>query len=171
MGATVMMRDQPLDQMPPERFDPHTEYYRERLATTKAEIERLRSLDAGQIEAEAEADYQQAVARVTESNAKSDDLRIRYQSMLDRVKAWAPPTDQHAGLRDFMLQQLTESLNFDCGLLDMPERSINWIGERLVDLTRDVVSMEHHLADEIRRTDERNKWLADLRTSVPMPVK
>lgn len=37
----------------------------------------------------------------------------RMKNMLDKVNAWAPPTPDHQGLKDFMIQQLTDSIKCD----------------------------------------------------------
>lgn len=34
--------------------------------------------------------------------------------MLDQVQLWQPPTDDHMGLKEFMIQQIEESIKFDC---------------------------------------------------------
>ena len=45
---------------------------------------------------------------------------VRLNDMLTQVRAWTPPTTDHAGLKDFMIQQLTVSMPGECAI--PPER-------------------------------------------------
>jgi len=45
---------------------------------------------------------------------KNKDLLIKYQYMLKKANEWQPPTSDHIKLKDFMIQQISESIKHDC---------------------------------------------------------
>lgn len=97
-------------------------------------------------------------------------MKARYETMLAQVSAWEPPTPEHNGLKDFMLQQITESIKFDCSsdYDDPPTRvpGALWLHQR-IERTRDRIS--RHAAEyekEVERTEGRNRWLKALRDSL-----
>jgi len=45
---------------------------------------------------------------------KSNDMAHRYEQMLCRARAWVPPSKEHENLKQFMIDQLVGSIQFDC---------------------------------------------------------
>lgn len=41
-------------------------------------------------------------------------LKAKYEAMLARVYAWTPPTPDHNNLKQFMIDQITDSIKHDC---------------------------------------------------------
>lgn len=98
--------------------------------------------------------------------------KVRYEAMIAQVEAWATKAE---GIRDFMLQQLRESIEWDCSdrhEREAPERLTGevWRAAKLKRASRDLGYHENERAKEIERTNERNRWLADLRASLPESV-
>jgi len=78
------------------------------------------------------------------------------------VQAWVPPADCE-GLKDFMAQQLGESVRF----LFEPELAPNWTGTALkarniANLTRDIANCREEAAKEIARHAKQVRWLTEL---------
>lgn len=167
--ATITMRDEPLDKLPPECFEPSTQYHEQQISAARAELLRLEALTADQAATEATTHHAIEVARAKESNACTEARRRRYQEMISRVRAWTPPTPDHQGLKDFMLRQLDESEHFDCYQLPEPKPPKDWRAMWIEKLRSDIAYHETQIREEIERTEGRNKWLAELRASVPMP--
>jgi hypothetical protein len=87
--------------------------------------------------------------------------------MLDKVRGWVPPTPDHQGLKDFMEQQLTISMDKyepeEPAYIGFPKI---WHKERI---NNELKQIEYHrkaYREECERTADRNEWLADLRKSI-----
>jgi len=166
-GALVMMRDDPLDAPIPEfKPDPH---YAERVESIKQEINALRATTAEQLEAIVEAQYQNELSRYNELVAYTDDLRAKYAAMEEQVNAWTPPTEEHVGLKNFMLSQIADSVNWDCDVyLKKPVRQapLAYYTERMGALGNQLIQAEKMLESEHKRTADRNKWVRELQESL-----
>jgi hypothetical protein len=170
-GACVLMRDEPADAPIPERIKV-SDYYTKSLEEAREALSRVRSLTPEQAHAESLAAFKRAQERNTESLQKCRDLRAKYEAMLVKVNAWAPPTPDHKGMKQFMREQIEKSIEFDCNedyyLNNAPTQlsADKWRAEQIRQCERDVEYREKALADEQRRTDERNAWLSELRASL-----
>lgn len=168
-GACIMLRDEPLSTGIPEKLEPSTRYYDEQIVSLQARIAELTAMSADEA--------------LTASLASNDDIRRRYreyeaadQARLERhlamkvkVEAWQPPTNEHTELKTFMLQQIeVSSRNLDMKL-ELPALNIGetWRAECLADLGDRLARAQKSRAEEIDRTASRQKWLDDLRGSLP----
>lgn len=98
------------------------EYYEKELKQAAKEFKHLMTLDDAQwyglyTVAKEEHEHQQD-NRLARKLAE----KAHYEAMLEKVRQWTPPSDKHKALKDFMIKQLEESLEFDCGSI-MMERS------------------------------------------------
>ena len=105
---------------------------------------------------------------------KRNKLKIRYQQMLDKANAWNPPTKGHTGLKQFMIDQLSESLKNDCKP-DYYESELSKIESYTYE---DVVSdmrdsnkrdIEYHteqLKKDNKRVEGCNEWISALYKSL-----
>lgn len=170
MGALIMMRDEPSDAPIPERFEP-SGYHADKLAETRAELVRLDALTPEQVAAEASAYHVGALQRWTERAGKRHKQRDQYEAMLDKVRTWVPPSTDHIGFKEFMVSQLTQSIDFDCGdnEYDVEPQELSaasWLAQQVHEAQRHVEYQDKANAEEIERTEARNKWIADLRASL-----
>jgi hypothetical protein len=170
MGALIMMRDEPSDAPIPERFEPST-YHAEKLAGARAELDRLDALTPDQVAVEAAAYHAGALQRWTERTAKRHEQRDRYEAMLGNVRTWVPPSTDHIGFKEFMVGQLTQSIDFDCSgnEYDVEPQELSaaaWLGQQVREAQKNVDYHAKANADETERTESRNKWIADLRASL-----
>jgi len=96
-------------------------------------------------------------------------MRERYEAMLAQVKAWTPPTSEHQGLKDFMVEQLEESIDFDCGTdyLTVPERLTGAAHkeQQLHSARWNVYYHTEHGEADKKRANERTTWVRALRQS------
>lgn len=168
MGALVMMRDEPTGAPIPERFEP-SDYHIKRLREAKAESLRLRAMTEEEADAAAEREYGEAHARWLERQSANAAQRERYEAMAREVVAWKPPTGDHQGFKDFMLEQLASSIKFDCYEPEEPEKrpGLVWQAEGIAKAERDIDYHAKEHQAEVARTESRNRWLAALRRSVP----
>jgi len=90
--------------------------------------------------------------------------------MLAKVNAWKPPSADHKGLKDFMAQQIQESIKFDCDYdlsnITGPSSWEDWMTDKKADNKRDIFYHEAEQEKEIERTNSRNRWIRQLRESL-----
>jgi hypothetical protein len=169
-GALVTMRDDPMDAPIPEKFEPYT-YTKERLEAAKSKLAGLQAMDAdvqlsfGTLKKVEELKYHEEAMR------KDAEQNARLEEMERQVGAWNPPSLEHQGLRDFMLQQIATSKNDS----DYHTKQIERINrEQPISFYRGAVkSAEWDLEnstksdkEEIERTEKRNLWVKQLRESL-----
>lgn len=171
MGACIMMRDDPSDAEIPEEFQPD-DYYSEAVERTRVEIADIQAMTTEEADLQAAADYSNNLTEKETAIKEADELRAKYERMLEQVKAWNPPTPDHIGFKDFMSKQITESIEWDCSKdyyrNQQPVRlsGEDWKATQLETLMSSLVSYEKNLAEEIERTNSRNAWIKALRNSL-----
>lgn len=169
-GALASMRDEPLDAPVPERFEPD-DSYRKRYEAAKAEYDAFVANPPTREEVSKE--YDEYVASQKEQYAKAiadkREKRRRYNRMLTKVLNWVPPTPEHQALRRFMIQQLQESIDFDCTEYDLalPSKTA-YIAHRTDGELMSICVENYSLKwrKELRINQERNQWLQALRESL-----
>jgi hypothetical protein len=166
MGALVMMRDEPSDAPIPEKFEP-SPYYKDKFDEAKKELDELLAMAPGDLSAAAIADFDERVQSWRQSEQRKLNQIERYRAMIAKVEAWKPPSCDHVGLKDFMLQQLSESIRFDTDFKPAPEpkptTGEEWRAKRLKELTWGADYYAKNHAREVERVNSRNEWLAQLR--------
>ena len=105
---------------------------------------------------------------------KKNKLKILYQQMLDKANDWTPPTTGHEGLKQFMIDQLTESLTHDCGkdyyeceLLQIKSYTYeDMVSDMRASNKRDIEYHTEQLKKDNERVDTRNEWISSLYKSL-----
>jgi len=135
---------------------------------------RLLKLTDEEVEAEILKEEQQEEAYIRSNRKEMTELKDKYQSMLLAVEAWKPPTTDHMGLKDFMRQQIKDSLEWDCNsqFLNNYKKSVrptvlDWRVSQLNNLTDAILKQKEEHQKEAERTEQRNNWLKALRDSLP----
>jgi hypothetical protein len=168
MGALVTMRDEPLEATPPERFEPQ-KYYFERVDEAKAKVAVLSQMTVREIETAMEAAHKAALADYERRKQEREELRARYEAMLAKAREWEPPTTDHEGLANFMIEQLEQSIEFDCWKGAEPPVRVSateWYNREVEQAARELQRAVAALADEKDRAEGRSKWVADLKASL-----
>jgi hypothetical protein len=119
----------------------------------------------------AQDEYLAEQTRRQENSRKIRDMREKYENMLEEVISWIPPTTEHHGLKDFMISQIKQSIDFDCRdfykgkplELKTPEE---WLEDEMKQAQTD---SEYHATEwmkERERVEKNNQWIRDLRKSL-----
>ena len=114
-GACIEMRDDPTDKPIPEEFKP-SEYHSKQNQKYQKELEQVKSLSKKACQGQAEKEYQNQIKEHEEIIQEKKNLREKYDTMLKKVRAWIPPSDDHIELKKFMIEQINTSIDFDCNL-------------------------------------------------------
>lgn len=173
-GALVSMRDDPMSAPIPERFEP-SDYHSGALAKARDRLATLQTMSDEDATANARAEYDKEVHRHRERLAEIQAQSDKYHAMLALVVQWVPPSPEHQGLKDFMAQQLRQTIDFDCTTKYITAPVLlpgnEWLRKQIADAQH---SVDYHTAEqakEVERTEGRNEWLRALRESVPPPQK
>lgn len=169
-GALITMRDDPHDAKIPHKFEPDTRYSDERITEAQEKLSSLPRMSPAECDAAASADQEQAVAAWRDRAQTRELQRRRYEDMISKVHAWRSP-EAVSGLKDFMLEQLTKSIDFDCNVGEYdreptPKNGNEWQAMQIEDAQRDLSYDLEERAKEIARVADRNLWLDALRVSL-----
>jgi len=169
-GALVTMRDS-MGVPIPEKFEP-SDYYEKELKKAREELDRLDKMNLKESEIEAEKEYQENRRYVEKAIKNSNELEKKYNDMLLMVNKWIPPSLDHNGLKKFMIEQIERSIKFDCGTeyfkenppkLSTPK---DWLHDKKLKSMESISYYYKENEKEIKRTNERNLWLKQLRDSL-----
>lgn len=166
MNALYIMRDKPAEMPIPKRLEPDTKYYDERLAEANARLKELRAMSVKE-KVEAAAAYNTSVLqRNAECVAQNEKERKRYTDMIEKVRAWENPPE---GLKDFMLEQLENGRSFDT--TDKPYQgetfsAPDWYDMEVEQAVNNIAYYMKQANAIIARTEENNRWLEKLHTSL-----
>ena len=170
-GALISTKEDRMDAPIPEAFEPDS-YYAQAIDRDRQALREIASLSEPECAARAERGYLDAVASHAKSLADSKAIRERYAAMLERVRAWVPPSSEHVGLKNFMEEQLASATKFD-DMTEYYERNApkrktgaEWQQAQIDALTHSIgYSIEHH-AKEHSLAAQRTRWINDLRKSL-----
>lgn len=167
MGACVMLRDEEFGPEIPE-FQPST-HAAGRLAEEKAKLAGLHHMTAtAQREytkdrrAKVQQECRERLEEIRQTNARLDAMALR-------VGAWEPPTTEHRGLKDFMLDQLRISReDGEYHEAEIAESArIDYHAHDVDEAKRMIENYTRYNQEEIDRTSARNQWVRALRASLP----
>jgi len=169
--ALIEMRDLPFDAPIPNQFEP-SDYHVKQQRLAEDEVQRLLKMTDEEAEIEAQHDFEKACVDNTQSIEKTIKLRYKYEAMLEQVKAWNPPTAEHQELKQFMIDQIIDSMNFDCNIdyykQNQPRRltGADWRKKKLDAAIDNYKYHKDAYLKEIERIESRNQWVKVLRESL-----
>ena len=173
MGAAIMQRDESPDAEIRMREVP--DYEIERVKKARAELEAALARTDDEWAAMRDAEIAEASAYQVKYVADRTELAKRYREMQKHVREWTPPTVEHEGLKEFMLDQLGESYNFDVGhpnrkpyTPEIPDEVPVYMykARQIAKLSKHQADATLRLADEYERVRSQNEWVRALRDSL-----
>ena len=169
-GACIMQRDDPMNE-PPKKQE-GSSYSAKALAAAHAELARLRSMNSDQQFELGCQRKNEAITNAGEGLQRNKDENKRLDDMMAQVVAWTPPTSDHAGVKSFMIEQITISRNstdyYERTLLEATKKSSRqFYEEAIAGAERDIEYHTKEVAKEQERTGERNQWIDQLYASLP----
>jgi hypothetical protein len=116
-----------------------------------------------------ERENKEALARYEESVKEMKEQDLRYRTMLEKVKAWEPPTDKHIEMKRFMITQLEDSHKFDVFEMKPPKININsqeFRDARIKEVRRDIERIEYQITKMKNNKNLGLEWVEQLLASV-----
>jgi hypothetical protein len=176
-GATIHMRDEPMS----KKYEPRVpdDFYYERVEEAKKNLAELDTLpDEHFIKGEHEK-IKDDIRYYSEKMRKVKEARERLDSLLAETSEWEPPTEDHTAFKDFMIQQLKETIRHDGDVSYYEEKLAECYKKLESQIDLDVVkkdlreSYENNLNrgqksldEEIERCKKSNDWVDQLLKSV-----
>jgi hypothetical protein len=154
-------------------------YHQKEVTRARQSLLKLAKFTRAQILKFAENKKKNEISYHKESIATRNETFKRYTAMLAKVQAWTAPSENHQNLRKFMIEQLTESIRFDCES-DYHEREVEKIDKQTpfeiyeAELKRAAWDISYHQKGDFedeQRNNNRNEWVAQLEASLnPQPA-
>lgn len=172
-GACAEMRDEPIDKPIPEKFEVDS-YHKKELKTAKEKLKYYSNMSLEKAENLAFEEYNKRISDCKASLKKNREIVNKYENMLKQVKEWIPPTAEHVGMKEFMIEQIESSIKFD-GMIDYYEREIKtikklsgfeWRGVRVDSALSDIAYHAEHYEEDKKRAESRTEWIKALRKSL-----
>lgn len=167
-GFMLLQRDNAMD-APIRMVEEPSDYYQKsanQISCDIAEAEQMSDTDYSQFR---DSKIAEQLGQWEESRIRAQATIDKYKAMLSKVEAWQAP-EELAGMKAFMQEQLTRSIDFDKPSetpwgVNMPETRADYIDSLRARLARE----EDEWAEEVQRTNERNRYRQLLADSVGMP--
>lgn len=172
-GACVMLRDEPLSSDIPI-FEP-SDYHQTALEKARQELIEFESMTKEQRLEFKNAKYDGMIKSNNKIVAEKKIELKRYEAMLEKARAYKSPSPDHDNYAKFLVEQLEESIKWDCDTSyyeNTPEKSSfeYWETETLGDLHHSIARHEKEYQKEIERINTRNEWVFKLKESLGMSV-
>ena len=169
-GALADLRDDPAAPIPDEFGAPA--FYREALTVAERHLDRLQRMHPADAQAEMQREFSREQARHVDAVLRVAETAARYALMQVNVAFWRPPTPDHQNLRDFMRDQLKQSVDFDCDLTyyrdhtPKLQRWETWLAQQIKAARSGVDLRRQQLAEQEARAEDRTAWVRALRQSL-----
>lgn len=172
-GYLVSVRDSATDAKIPEAFEPSS-WHVERLAEARDRLREVETWDAATAERRARDAYTEAVAKWEEAEVRKAERKTRYEAMLEKVDAWQPPSEDHVKLKEFMRQQLVDSIEHDCGDWSWGKPELQdgetFKAKAIAEAERSIDYHSKEMAREEERARASTVWVQQIRDSLTKEV-
>ena len=167
-GALISLRDEPSGKPIPTEIKP-SDHHLESLREAREEREKLLLMSQQDRINAAELRYIDEVRYYDEDKAERDAIRARYQAMLAKVENYTPPTPEHTKLKEYMREQLTNSIDWDCDARKEPVRRDpdEWWDDQLTATQWTIEYHEKEHKAEVARCASATEWIQQLWESLP----
>lgn len=167
-GAAIHMRDEPFDK-PYEHRKPD-DYHLKQINEYEKQKAKVLKMDVLEITLQTKKELEEQKERVTQKIAEINAIGKRLNQFLDEANKWQPPTDQHKGIKDFMVKQISETIDWDADPkyhedeLKRIEEELKHIdpiakrNEMIEAIDHDISYHTKQYAEEVQRCKESNEW-------------
>lgn len=184
-GVMAHLRDDPHAELP-EKFEVNPRYITD-IEKARERVQGWKDASDADLHSLAVVERSAQLLEHYRSMSKKVAILNRYTRMLNEVKAWVPPSDEHVNFKKFMIEQLESSIQADCrgaegvDLEVMRAETDEHIRNLRVDVddyrARELAHAERDLKyridlleqEETKNIAPKNKWIKELRDSLNAP--
>jgi len=168
-GACVTMREESLNTPIPDEFEIST-YHRDQIKIDEGNLKLINQLTDETIEDMARGSLDKAIREYNKDVGRREKLLIKYKVMLKKVNAWKPPSKKHVEYKEFMIKQITSSMDWDCRI-DTDDYPKKQTGKqyKAAEIQNLLWSIKYHTKsykEEVERVNGQNLWIKQLRDSL-----
>ena len=175
-GAFIHQRDDSLSDGPKLREE--SNYYQEKVIEAEAELGALQTMTMEQKEATGQELKDAEIEQQQKWFNEKVLLKNKYEAMLAKVNEWTPPTSEHAQLKQFMADQIVQSIDFDCNTAAAIESlrkasemtPLEYYAKEVKDLEWKVIYYAEEADKEQKRNTEANAWIDALCGSLGVAI-
>ena len=171
MGYLITMRDDSMDKEIPEKFEP-SNYHQKELTRAKSKLKLYQEMKDDQANLLSQQEHDNSIKYQQESIDERNKLKKQYENMLFKIRKWKLPTSEHKGLKEFMIEQITDSIDFDCDTeypIKNSSKSLSgkeWLSMKISTILKEIKYHTKKDQEERERTESRNLWIKQLRESL-----
>ena len=173
-GACVHQRDDPLSVRPRPEKKSFDGYHTTHLNDALAALADVKTWTEDKKISYGEEQKFTEIESYTRYLVETKKKRQRYEAMIDEVSRWKPPSEDHIGLKKFMLEQLNTGMNGDCSesyyieALEKAEKQtpMEYFDAYMRQLERDVEYHRKESEKEAQRDTGRSQWIEQLYESL-----
>lgn len=177
-GACMHQRDDASTDLPRIPDDEST-YHQERLAEAELLHASLESMTTEQRIADGELLRAAELESIQKRFNDKIELRDKYHAMLRRVESWSPPSATHHGLKDFMIKQIIDSVEFDCdtnydlkALMEASaKKPLDFFNAAVAKAQWDIDYHRENADKQTNRAKENADWILQLYASIGVEYK
>lgn len=175
-GATIHLRDESLD----TEYEPRvpSDYHSKEIERLKQSIIDYQNLSDAEITEAKNNKLEDSKQYHLEAIEKAKKAKLDINKILSKVHKWQPPTQDHVGIKEFMIDQLEKTIAFDCKT-DYEDKQLIEIENELLNIkpseirkqiieqaAKDLVYHNTENLKEIQRCEQSNKWVTDFLRSI-----
>lgn len=140
--------------------------YEREVEEARKELEEARNLSDSEAYELAKQDFAEQCRHWDEHKKQKAENLDRLQYMLDQVKQWIPPTSQHEGIKNFMIQQLEDTIEHDGTpydfLVPTQQTPVEYKRNLIKDKERWLEIKQESLDRERSNAEQRHFWWKNL---------
>ena len=164
-GACIEQRESPQNELP--KVPEENSYHETEHQAAVAEVARLESMPVVDRIALGKKKRQKEIADCNASIKRKTVVRNRILKMIDAVNQWQPPSPDHVGFKEFMLEQLGTTLNHD-GDVEYYKRELNkaknstpmsYYDDKVESAKWSVKYHKENMEKEVDRNNGRKEWI------------
>lgn len=147
-------------------------YYKEKVEASKKELEKAERMTLKEAETQATNEYEDKKIAILKGIQDDQELKKKYDLMLQKTKNWQTPSSEHENMKKFMIEQIETSIEHDCSGYweDRPEpvqkTPETWLELHIHGIKSSITSYTEHYNDEVDRTTNNNNWIKLLKESL-----
>lgn len=170
-GATIHLRDESLDAEYEKRTP--SDYYSKEIEKAKQLLKDAETLSDEEIITNRKTELETSKEYHLKAIAKAKVDTKNMNDILKDVRKWQPPTSEHTGIKDFMIDQIEKTLDFDCktkyhdeGLakieLELLTLNASEIRKSMIEKAKkDFEYNTKNYNEDVERCDKSNQWVSD----------
>jgi hypothetical protein len=175
-GAALHMRDDKFD----KKFEPRVpdNYHLERLNEEKAKLEAYKLKSDEEVIANRKKNLEEEIDRCNNAIKEKQKNYNKLSSILADAQLYVPPTEEHKEYKNFMIDQLQNTMKWDCNTeyykkaIEELEKELQNVDvqkireEEIASIENDIKYSQERYNEELESCNKSNKWAEDVFNSL-----